>query len=541
MHSIQATPAPMKSKHPSLLSDLGTSLVSQAIVVAGNIVTLRLAAQCMDAAQVGEFALVRRVTAFLAPLLMLGLGVGLPRFLGRTAAEPGRRAALALAGWILVLPATAAAASFLALAPQAAASLFFGTATAANLARPLAFLIVGNQVFLLVFAILRGELRIRAANGLQSTVIGVLPVIAILMLGSRGATATLTGIAWLSLAITSWMAMSVIRRAARATERPAIPAALRALAGYGLTRVPGDLALAGLYALGPILAAHVLDLRAAGSLAVGLSLVTALSAAFTPLGTVLLPRLSQQLGGPDAERVRARMPHFVGAAVHAAGFLALAGILFGNDILRVFLGPQFTFPPAVLTLLVIGAAGNVLFVILRSVLDAETAVPLNAIHALVALGVLIATWTIAQRIDGLDPLLGICSAVAISLLALGVATLAATLRRFALRPTVRTCLRTAVVAASTFGCGALLHAWRTHDLVSLVAQPLLLTAAWIAIMRCLRLGWWMEIERTLRSRRRGAAPAGIPAATRAPRLETPPPPATRAESATAVDATAERV
>ena len=497
----------MASKHPSLLSDLGTSLFSQAVVVAGNITTLRLAAQCMDVAEVGEFALVRRVVAFVAPLLMLGLGVGLPRFLGRSATEPGRHTALALAGWILVLPTTLAAAFLLTLRPQAAATLFFGTSTAADLARPLALLLVGNQMFLLVFATWRGELRIRAANLLQSALIGLLPIAVVLAFGRRGASATLSGIAAGMLLATACAAAGTLHRAARGMQRGALRSALGTLGGYGIVRVPGDLAIAGLYALGPILTAHALDLRAAGSLAIGLSLVTALSAVFTPLGTVLLPRLSGQLVGPDAERVRARMPLFAGAAVHAAAFLAISGVLFGNDLLYGFLGSKFTFPPLVLALLVAGAAGNALFVILRSVLDAETATPLNAIHALVAVTLLLGVWVIAGRIPGVDPLVGICFAVAASLIALGLLTLTATLRRFRVAVHGRAILRGLGVVAITLVWAMLLHGWRAQHLALLVVQQAVLVAAWIATLRVLRLGWWMEIERTLRARRRRGLPS----------------------------------
>jgi O-antigen/teichoic acid export membrane protein len=492
---------PTLRKQPSLLSDLGTSLASQVVVVVGSIVTLRLAAQCMDATQVGEFALVRRVVVFLAPLLLLGQGVGLPRFLGRESGEPARRAAFAVAGWLVVLPATIAAGSYLAFFPRATATLFFGTDAAVELSRPLAWLVVGNQVFLVVYAILRGELRIRAANALQSLQIGILPIIVMLLVGRQGALAALWGIALASLVLATCAAAVVMRGAIRRIRGATLRRGIRTLAGYGLVRVPGDLAVAGLYALGPILTAHTLDLRTAGVLAVGLSLVTALSAAFTPLGLVLLPRLSGQLAGPDARHVRERLPHFVGAAMHAGALLAVVGSLFGNDALRLFLGPSFTFPNLALGLLVLGAAGNVLFVALRSVLDADTAVPLNAIHAIVALGLLFGGWALSQAV-GLDPLLGICAAVATSFVGLGLLTLVAVARRFKLAWGARGCVKLVAVVALLLAVGVLLHgAWAAHGLVELVAQQMILVAVWMVALHVLRVGWVREAARVLAARR----------------------------------------
>jgi O-antigen/teichoic acid export membrane protein len=500
---LSTTQPRSRTASPSLLSDLGTSVTSQVVVVIGNIATLGLAAQAMDATEVGAFALVRRVVAFLAPLLLLGLGVGMPRYLGRETDDPVRRTAFVLAGWLLVLPVTIAAATFLVCRPEAAAKLFFGTDSAAHLAQPLALLVVGNQIFLLAYAILRGELRIRLANVLQSVQIGVLPLLATWTLGRHGARTTLLGIGVVSVLLALGAAITLVAQALSHVRRAAILPALRALSGYGLARVPGDLAVAGLYALGPILAAHTLDLRAAGLLAVGLSLVTALAAAFTPLGLVLLPRLSGQLAGPHASRVRAQLPHLVGSAIHLACFLGVTSLLFGNDLLGLFLGPSFSFPNLVFGLLVVGAAGNVLFVVLRSVLDADTAVPLNAMHAMAALAVMVAVWGALQRIGGVDPLVGVSAAVGISLLTLGWLTVAAVVRRFGVnwgsRAIGRGLATVAILAATGLG---LRHAWPASDGLSIAVQLLLIVTVWFVALYSLRVGWLLEITAVARAWRR---------------------------------------
>lgn len=470
-------------------------MLTQVAVVFGNLISLRLAARLMDPADVGEFALVRRILAFLSPLLLLGLGVGLPRSLGRLSDDSRRSAATTVSAWMLGLPALLLLVVIFKLFPARVAQTLFGSATHIALVLPLTLLLAGTQAFLLVYAELRGRLRIRRANVLQFLQIAALPPAVVLALGHRGAHATLVGMGLVTMLVAAVVACVSLRRALRKAPREYVPPALRELAAYGLPRVPGELAFTGLYAIGPILAAHALDLRAAGSLAIGMTLVTALSAAFAPLGLVLLPRLSLALARDGDAAIRSRLPPIVGLSCYGSAFLLVLGAVFGNEGLRHLMGPSYVFAPSCMALLVTSGAANVIFVTLRSLLDACYFRPLNAIHAFVALCTLVLAWTASRWIAPTAPFLSICFAIAASFVTLSGLTLAAVARRFRLSATPATLLRWLGVQAVLFLPSlAIKHVVTGASCWVVLATQVGLFATWIIAMKVFGIRWPGELR-----------------------------------------------
>jgi O-antigen/teichoic acid export membrane protein len=476
------------------------------VVVCGSVYVLRLAAQVMDPMGVGEFALVRRIQVFLSPLLMLGLFVGLPRSLGRLSRDPSRSASTVVAAWSIGTPAMALIVGLLICFPEVFARLLFGTGGSSRLMWPLILLLVGNQVFQLVFAEMRGRLQIRKANALMVVQVALLPPIVVILLGPRGAQTMLVGLGAATVAVSAVFACVYLRTVPRLACAGDVRASLRELCAYSLPRVPGDLAVSGLFALGPILAAHSLDLRAAGSLAIGMSLVTALSAGFAPIGLVLLPRLSLALSRTDESALRARLSLLMSMVSYGAAFTLIAGSALGNPWLRSVMGADYVFGSMTMTLLVAAAAANVVFVTLRSVLDAAYFRPLNAIHSCIALAALVFTWICCQRLASDQPLVSVCLAIAVGFGALAVLTLVAVARRFGMGLKPVAVARWIVVQGTLVGATMALERF-TSATLTLVGVSLALVVVWLGAMRLFSVSWPAELQRYLVSTLR-RAPAG---------------------------------
>ena len=482
--------------------------MTQLVVVAGNVITLRLAASVMTPGDVGELALVRRVLVFLTPLVLLGLGVGLPRSIGRSIQDRQHTDAIIAAGGTLGLCAAFLGAFLLSTLRRPMARLLFGSEELTRLVEPLVPMLLGNQIFFVTFAVLRGQLRIRQANVLQIVQIALLPPLLVLLLGRHGLRSVLLAQGIASTVIAGIAAVLLLRHAVRPSTLGRLRTAAKELATYGIPRVPGDAALTATYAVGPILAAHQLDLHAAGLLAIGMNLVIVLSAAFGPLGVVLLPRMSRSLARSGDVELRARLPLLCGMAAHGCAFLAIVGGVFGNDGLRWILGRAYVLEPTGMVLLSIAAAGNVVFVVLRSTLDAACFRPVNSIHAAIALGVLAATWFGCRPCAQAAPLIWICAAIAASFTALAVLTLLATKLRFRLpvRPAAfgRWLLTQIVVLSAAIAMRGLVS---THGFLVFCLAQLLLTALWVATMRSLGVTWAFELASRIRGARLASPPA----------------------------------
>jgi O-antigen/teichoic acid export membrane protein len=490
--------APQPQRSNSIVHDVASSLVTQLIVVAGNIATLRLAASLMTPADVGELALVRRVLVFLTPIFLLGLGVGLPRSIGRALQDQRRAAAIVAAGCAMGIGAALLGSSLLGSFRRPMARLLFGSEELTGLIVPLVPLLLGNQAFLVLYAVLRGQFRIRGANLLQIIQIALLPPVVVLLLARHGLGTVLftTGVA--SAVIAAIAAVLLLKGAVRPSCLKDVGAAAKELVAYGIPRVPGDAALTATYAVGPILAAHQLDLHAAGSLAIGMNMVIVLSAAFGPLGVVLLPRMSRSLArGGDAE-LRARLPLLCGMAMHGGALLAVVGGVFGNDGLRWILGRAYVLDPLGMALLSIAAAGNVVFVVLRSTLDAACFRPVNSIHASIALGVLAAVWFGCRPCAHAAPFIWICAAIAASFTTLAVLTLVATTRRLRLQVRPAAVGRWIGTQGLVVGCALGLKLLNPNPgFIVFCGMQLLLAGLWLAAMRILGVSWPFELARRI--------------------------------------------
>jgi O-antigen/teichoic acid export membrane protein len=218
----------------------------------------------------------------------------------------------------------------------------------------------------------------RAANGLQLLNLGVVPVATLLVPGITvreflGA----IGLTWMVTSSLAVLRLSLAAPRAHA-DRAAVGRARRELFRYGFPRVPGEVALGALFTLPVVFAAHTSGPILAGQIGLGLSLLQILGAIFAPLGQVLLPAISTHLARQELDAVRVKVQQTalrgILLAVVAVGSLELLC----SWLFRRFFGDAYM--PAVPLVRIIALAGIPYgtYVLLRSVLDAMHAQPMNA-------------------------------------------------------------------------------------------------------------------------------------------------------------------
>lgn len=70
----------MKFKLRPIFKDISLTFITQAIVLVSFFFIYRLIAKNFGPEGVGEYSLIRRVLGFFLPLLLLGLGIGIPHY-----------------------------------------------------------------------------------------------------------------------------------------------------------------------------------------------------------------------------------------------------------------------------------------------------------------------------------------------------------------------------------------------------------------------------------------------------------------------------
>jgi O-antigen/teichoic acid export membrane protein len=358
------------------------TLVTELLVMLVQIAVYKLVATWLGQAGFSQYALARRVLAFLQPLTLLGLGMALPRYLalteGRGEASRSARyfcAALLWAGGFTVLLAAT-----LLIWPRWFSYLFFGGTAYRSLIAPMALMLVGMSLHCILYAFLRGKMAVGRANALQLIDNGLLPLL-VLGLVHKDVAGMLwaLGFGWTATAGT----MCLITVVMLGWENPVSEG--RELLRYGLQRVPGDFALIALLALPAFFAAHVGGIQQAGFVAFGLSLVNMIASVFSPVGIILLPKVSRAIGSGDFKSVRSEIVFIRRSALLISGAMVLLFEVLGAHLIRIYLGEAYVAAQGVVKVLALGGLPLAFYSALRSVIDAFHHRAINTINLLVAL------------------------------------------------------------------------------------------------------------------------------------------------------------
>jgi len=361
------------------IPDYTITYVTELAVMASMLLVYRLAAQYWPSHEFAEYALARRTVGLVQLPLLMGVGIGIPRYIALSlgAGQPAEAGGYYAAGLLLALLPVASAVVLLNVLAGTAARVLFGSPEYAGLVGGFSLIVLGAALHLLAYSYFRGRRRMRVASGLQLLNLGLIPPAAFLVPGwpvERVIGAT--GAAW---SVVSLLVIGVVlaRLGPSVWRGGEIKRRIAELARFGLPRVPGEFALTGLFALPATFVAHVAGMEAAGFVAVAITIVSAVGSLFAPVGLVLLPHASEMVARGERARVRWLTGRLLVVGVGLAAALAVGFELVGRRALAAFLEGDFEGLFQVARIIVPGAAPYAAYILARNALDALHARALN--------------------------------------------------------------------------------------------------------------------------------------------------------------------
>ena len=404
--------------HP-FLKDVILTSGTWVVVSIESLVAISLLGHLMGPQAVAEYLLVRRVAAWLLTATLLGLGVGLPRYVAF--AKPSSRdrqmyfwAAMACGvGVSLILLLV------LNLEPQLSAKWLLGKTEFHYLVFPLSLLLLAQAVNTIVFGYYRGCMRMNLANTLSFLNFALIPLLPIIIFWRRNSIPLITtATAVPMIAISVLLAWPVLLRLP--SDARNVFSKTRELLHYGAPRVPGDVAMGALLSLPPMIAAHYFALPQVASMLLGIGVLTLVGTGVNPLNQVLLAKISMVLSRNRWEEARRYVEYLSAAVLDISIFTCLQLVVFADVIVRLWVGPKFLDQMLLIRILLAAIPFYLFFTALRSAIDAASVKPLNARNVLIALAVFAAlvgaAVTVAPRAWLLDligaSLLGALIAVA---------------------------------------------------------------------------------------------------------------------------------
>jgi O-antigen/teichoic acid export membrane protein len=334
-----------------------------------------------------EYALTRRNISFLQPLLMIGLGVAVPRYVSihpkRDSFLPASLMLITIVSFFFLLVLTLGKGFF--------SDLFFGDYYYyQNYILPLCILLIGYGYHAILYGYLRGKKEVYFSNLIQLVNIGLLPISVLLYTQNVQHLLLLNG-GFLLISCLIFGLYVFIKQKIQLNIQSCWEDA-KLMLNFGLPRVLGDFALLAMLTFPTYI---VLSLQknvlTGGDVAYSITLLNLVGAAFGPLSLVLLPEIGGFLAERRIDLIKKRFYVFVlsGITLTVIGYLIF--YFFHEFILNLLLGKDYRneiFEIAQIVLL--GSFGYVLYIILRSFLDAIHVKAKNSTNLVIALAIYIA-------------------------------------------------------------------------------------------------------------------------------------------------------
>ena len=397
--------------HPVIRDLIVAAAASFTSFIAG-LLLISLFGRLLGLTLLGEYLLLRRVAAWLQPLTYLGLGVALPRYVAYSIKRsPSAPLEYFVAGIACVVSLYAILGVVFCFASKPLGILLFGSAQFAHFILPLFLLTFGGSLQAMVYGFYRGCLNMKRAGALQlCTAIGPI-VAATTLFRTRSVALIVSVIGCSTIGVAVVFAIPIVCELRLTTVRDVKTRALDLLR-YGILRVPGDLSAGALLAIGPVLALHYMPVSRVSYLLVAITMLSAASVCTEPLGLIFLSKVSMMLAEDRLGDVQMYLSHLISATIDLSLFLAIQSIIFGDVLVRVWVGVGPFEDISIIRIVLIGVPFYLFYTALRSAVDAGTIRPLNARNVIVSLMALSILLTLSTSLAPREFLL---HAIAISL------------------------------------------------------------------------------------------------------------------------------
>ena len=489
-----------KFKLRPIFKGISLTFITEVIILIAFFVIYWLIGKNFGPEGVGEYSLIKKVIGFLQPLLLLGLGIGLPRYIAMSQ-DKEERSSYTKSGVLVVAILIFIFLIFINLFKGQFAKIFFGTITYTNLVFPFSLFLAGLTLHALVYSYFRGRLFVKRFNFLQIINLSAVPLIILIFFKNItiGRMVTLIGIT--TIIISFLFSLFFIKELFGPTEKWQFKNSLKELLKYSLPRVPGDFALAGLLSLGPIFATHFASIQEVGYLSVSQSLLRTVGVAITPLGLVLLPKVSGLIANEKQETIRENLNFLIGAVFQCSVFVCAQLIIFADVIIKYWLGPEFFSAIPIMRIVFLSIIFYTFYLALRSILDAVKVKPLNTINLFISLGIfLFIAGILLFSVKFFSPIISLSIALTSGMGCLGILTYLS-IRKIYPKEMKKDLnyLWTALVINILLGALAvLIKSFVASKLYYLIVFEIMLGAVYLLFFLLLKMDWIREVPKIIK-------------------------------------------
>ena len=388
--------------------DILYTILAQGVVAGALFLQYRIVSATWGVEVLSNYTFLFRVRGAIEWIVVLLIPLALTRQLS-AAVSRERRTELAVIGMPLTLLLVALTCAALLAFPQAGASLLFGQRSYAGWVTPFCALLAAYCMSLLATGVLRGIFAFREASLLAIISIALIPAACLLLGRDFSITGVVTIMGVISTAATlAGLGLVLLRRRPRPfgvpkkLSRTRFLEGIHQLCGFGAPRLI-TLAASALFVVSlPWLMARENDAALLANLNVMMALLAAAALITSPVGFVLLPHLSRSLAVGERSVAAEQLRKVCAATVFAGVVCSALAIIFMQDALDFMLGQAYREFVALRFAVALALPCFLIVDVLRSVLDAASRFPLNALVYLAGLVATVAVFLLPVPITTLS-------------------------------------------------------------------------------------------------------------------------------------------
>jgi O-antigen/teichoic acid export membrane protein len=347
------------------------------------LVTTRLLATNLGVDMFGTYSVLRQILVVMEPFILLSSGIALTRCIAMSRSESETQR-ISLAGMIILL-ATLGAANITGTLFAYKISNFLLKDKITGLGVFIAFLVYFNSYFIFVYYYncLRGRDMMQKANAWQIIGVGIVPMLI-----------SFLTVRWSSLPMVFWLGSIPLMAAIipviydvspeHYREFKATREKLYELLTFGIPRVPGALLYNGMLAFGPILANYVESSRASGYLVISQSFLKMIESGMEGFNRVALPAFSRQSVSHNRNEFKHHLSEIVMIIIDLGTYISIQLLVWAPSIIPCWLGENYSSAVRPTQILAFGIVPYLMYVTLRSILDAFEKNALNSKYVLVS-------------------------------------------------------------------------------------------------------------------------------------------------------------
>ena len=371
--------------------DVIFSAVGQFGVMILALLINKLISHYLQPSEFAIFSIANKTASVLAFLMLLGLGIAVPRYIASVRAKKDIKseANTFYTASILMVVAIIVVSLVVVASKDTLARLVFGDINRSDLIIPTLLFAIGITISSFVYAYFRGIDKFKQYSMLQIA-FQIVNLAIVVYAGSHLASQlTMRGLTIMTLSIiaifyivhTTYKSIPVIKERIAHTSK--------GLLAYCLPRVPGEVFLFSFTVLPLVIINSRFGLHSTAAFATSVTLTSIVTPLFQFVGTALLPYVSKNLAIGETDGIQSKVKKLRIIYLSIAVLSAIFIWLFTDLIITLLFNKTYVQFSDVVRIVYLSVIPYSLYLLLRNPLDAISKIPFNTFNLGVSLGALV--------------------------------------------------------------------------------------------------------------------------------------------------------